>query len=86
MTDNMPSDEVAPDVTALLAESDAIDERTEQFLAETQASLDQAHAGNLSLQASLDSEIEAEVKKTEEAGIALLVDFDAADDEDDNEQ
>ncbi len=86
MPDNIPSDEVAPDVTALLAESDAIDERTEQLLAETQVSLDQARAENSALQASLDSEIEAEVKKTEEAGIALLADFDASDDGDDNEQ
>ncbi len=88
MTDNVPSDEMegVTDVTTLLAESDDADDRTEQFLVETQASLDQARAENSALQVSLDSEIEAEVKKTEEAGIALLADFDAADNEDDNEQ
>ena len=88
MTDNVPSDEMegVTDVTTLLAESDDADDRTEQFLVETQASLDQARAENSALQVSLDSEIEAEVTKTEEAGITLLADFDASDDEDDNEQ
>mgnify|MGYP003514515346 CR=1 FL=1 len=88
MTDNVSSDEMegVTDVTALLTESDDADDRTEQFLVETQASLDQARAENSALQASLDSEIEAEVTKTEEAGITLLADFDASDDEDDNEQ
>ena len=88
MTDNVPSDEMegVTDVTTLLAESDDADDRTEQLLAETEATLDRAQAENGALQASLDSEIEAEVKKTEEAGIALLADFDAADNEDDNEQ
>ena len=88
MTDNVSSDEMGgvTDVTALLTESDDADDRTEQLLAETEATLDRAQAENGALQASLDSEIEAEVKKTEEAGIALLADFDAADNEDDNEQ
>lgn len=88
MTDNVPSDEMegVTDVTTLLAESDDADDRTEQFLVETQASLDQARAENVVLQASIDSEIEAEVTKTEEEGVTLLADFDASEDEDDNEQ
>ena len=88
MTDNVSSDEMegVTDVTALLTESDDADDRTEQFLVETQASLDQARAENVVLQASIDSEIEAEVTKTEEEGVTLLADFDASEDEDDNEQ
>ena len=88
MTDNVSSDEMGgvTNVTTLLAESDDADDRTEQLLAETEATLDRAQAENGALQASLDSEIEAEVKKTEEEGVTLLADFDASEDEDDNEQ
>ena len=77
MTEDIQTNNDQFDIEALLRASDASVLRTESLVREATTLSAEARAQNEARQQQFDAEIEAEVAALEQAGIALLAEFDA---------